>query len=310
MVAIVGPTGSGKSNLALFLAQRYDAEIVNFDSLQLYRFFNVGTAKVPESGRHGIPHHLLDIADPREVFTAGEYARRATAVTTEIAARGRLPLLVGGTGFYLRALLEGLAQAPARDPELRRRLEAAAVQRAGLLHRLLRRMDPLTAARIHANDTNKLIRAIEICILARQPASTLYKRGRTPFHPFIVLKLGLDPDRDQLKKKLDFRAEAMFRGGILDEIRSLLALGYTGDEKPFESLGYKQALAHLRGELTWEQAIEETKLRTRQYAKRQMTWFRRESGIQWLKGFGDEPEVQLSAADKVAFWLKHLPPLA
>jgi tRNA dimethylallyltransferase len=310
LLAIVGPTGSGKSDLAIHLALLYDAEIVNFDSLQVYRYFNIGTAKVPEPDRRGVPHHLIDILDPNESFTAGEYARRAEFVIRDIADRGKLPILVGGTGFYLRALLDGLVEAPLRDEQLRHELLSRGERRAGLLHRFLRRLDPPSATRIHANDTNKIIRAIEVCLLARQPLSNIYQNPRTGLESFITLKLGLAPDRDKLKRRLDMRSELMFRNGIVDEIRSILARSYTGEEKPFESLGYRQALAYVRSEITWEQAIEDTQVKTRQYAKRQLTWFRRESNIEWLSGFGNEPDVERSASDTVANWLKQNPPFA
>lgn len=292
LIAIVGPTGSGKSDLALHLATVLDGEIVNCDSLQIYRYFDVGTAKVLPEARVGIRHHLIDLAEPGDVFTAGDYARHARQALKETTARGRLPLIVGGTGFYLSALLEGLAPGPGRDDGLRERLEGCEARHPGALHRILRRFDATTAARVHPNDVQKLIRAVEICLRARRPASDLFGEGREGLTGYAVLKIGLDPDRTILYGRLNARAERMFReGGLLEEVRALLAAGHSPACKPFQSLGYKQALLHLRGELTLEAAIESTQKVTRHYAKRQWTWFRRDAGVVWLQGLGNEPQI-------------------
>ncbi|MDX2149745.1 MAG: tRNA (adenosine(37)-N6)-dimethylallyltransferase MiaA [Bryobacteraceae bacterium] len=291
LVAVVGPTGSGKSSLALRLAEHFDGEIVNFDSLQMYRGFNIGTAKVGEDERRGIPHHLVDAAAPEETVTAGEYARRARAVLAGIGARGRLPVLVGGTGFYLKALLDGLAPGPQRDTALRTRLEGIERRRRGGLHRILRRIDPATASRIHANDVQKLVRAVEICLLARRPAALVFEAGRDRLQGWTALKLGLNPERQELYDRLDQRTAGMFQTGLVEEVRGLLDLGVPAGAKPFESIGYRQALSVVRGELTLEQAVASTQLATRQYAKRQWTWFRRDSEVQWLQGFGEDPAI-------------------
>ncbi len=198
LVAIAGPTGSGKSDLALALAERYRGEIVNCDSIQVYRGFDIGAAKLPEAARRGIPHHLIDIVGPGELFTAGEYARRAREALGEISARGRLPILAGGTGFYLRALLDGLFAGPTRDQAVRDRLAARETRRAGSLHRLLRRFDPAAAARIHPNDTPKVMRAVEIRMLSRRPATEMFGNGRQALTGYRTLKLGLLPDREAL----------------------------------------------------------------------------------------------------------------
>lgn len=292
LIAIVGPTGSGKSALALRLSIVLDGEIVNCDSLQIYRYFDVGTAKVLPAERSGIPHHLIDLAEPGEVFTAGDYARHARQALEEIAARGRLPLIVGGTGFYLSALLEGLAPGPGRDDGLRGRLEECESRRQGALHRILRRFDATTAVRVHPNDVQKLIRSVEICLRARRPASDLFGEGRDGLRGYRLLKIGLDPDRAILYHRLNVRAERMFReGGLLEEVRAVLAAGHSPASKPFQSLGYKQALLHLRGDLSLEGAIESTQKETRHYAKRQWTWFRHDAEVVWLRGLGNEPEV-------------------
>lgn len=291
-MVIAGPTGSGKSHLALALAERFHGEIVNFDSLQIYRGLSIGTAKPSPAERARVPHHLLDFLDPAAVFNAGAFAKRAQPILNDIAARGRLPILAGGTGFYLKALLEGLNEGPSRDDGLRARLLA----RKGDLHRMLRRLDPTTAARIHPNDRNKTLRALEICLLARQPASRLFQTERQPLPGFRVLKLGLLPPRAVLHARIAARTRAMFAGGLLDEVRALLAQGVSRSAKAFESIGYKECLRHLDAELTLQQAEDLTNIATRQYAKRQITWFRREADIHWLEMLGDQPEAFEAAA--------------
>ncbi len=292
---MLGPTGSGKSELAIQIALAVGGEIVNCDSLQIYRGFDIGTAKVPEAARRGIPHHLIDLVDPGQLFTAGDYARQARAAMHGIAERRRIPVVVGGTGFYLRALLDGLSHGPVRNPALRQRLERREQKRPLSLHRILSRLDPTAASRIHANDTKKVIRALEVRILAGRPITELFARGRDPLTGFRPIKLGLNPPRALLNQRLDARTAGIFEAGLLNEVRALLSSGVPRDAKPFESLGYKQALQLLEGRLTWEQALESTQLETRRYAKRQLTWFRREPAVQWLDGFGDNPEVQAQA---------------
>lgn len=285
---VLGPTGSGKSDLALSIAAAMGGEILSCDSLQVYRGFNIGTAKVPLAARQGIPHHMLDIVDPSEVFTAGDYARLGRACLGEVAGRGRMPVVVGGTGFYLRALLEGLFPGPERDSEIRARLSHREERRAGSLHRLLWRLDPEAAARIHPSDKNKTIRALEVRLLEGRPLSALFRRGRDPLSGFRAVKLGLNPAREALYRRLTTRTARMFADGLIAEARNLLASGVAADAKPFESLGYRQALDVIQGRLTPEQALESTEAATRRYAKRQSTWFRQEPSVHWLDGFGDE----------------------
>lgn len=295
LVVILGPTGSGKSDLALRIAETFNGEIVNSDSLQLYRYLDVGTAKTPPSERRGIPHHLIDILEPAEVFTAGEYARRARPILSEIADCGRLPIVVGGTGFYVRALLEGLMPAPAANDALRRRLNAREERHPGSLHRILRRFDGAAAQRIHANDRKKLIRALELCLSARRPVSELHRMSRDRLTGFGPIKLGLDPPREALYTRLDERSRQIFEHGIVEEVRGILARGIPACAKALESIGYKEALRVIAGDLTPSEAVELTQRNTRRYAKRQMTWFRRESGVFWLGGFGSDTDVQDSA---------------
>ena len=307
LATVVGPTGSGKSALALALAEQFGGEIVNCDSLQLYRGFDIGTAKTTPGARRGIPHHLFDVLTPQESYSAGEYAREARKVIAEIAGRGRLPIVVGGTGFYLRALLEGLPVLPERDDRLRERLLDRERRRPASLHRLLMRMEPGAAARIHTNDVQKTIRALEVRLLTRQalppPAEAHALEG------YAVIKLGLDPDRVGLQQRLENRTRAMFAHGLLEEVQGLLAAGATGSEKPFEALGYKQVLLHLRGEIALKQAIESTIVETRQYAKRQRTWFRRDPEIHWLHGYGDDAEILAQATQADISALSSMPPI-
>ena len=300
LVAVVGPTGAGKSGLALFLAKQFNGEILNCDSIQIYRYFHIGAAKLLPSERQGIPHHLLDFVDPDELFTAGDYSRLGRSVLTSILARRRLPIVCGGTGFYLRALVDGLFEGPGRDEELRHRLLAREAAYPGALHRILSRLDPKSAARIHSNDSTKLLRALEVRLLTRRPLSVLFEQGREQLHGFRTLKIGINPPRDKLYEKLDKRAQAMFgTPGIVEETQSILALGFSSTAKPFASIGYAQALQVLAGTIGREEAIEETQRQTRRYAKRQWTWFRRERNLVWLDGFGTDAAVEQRAADLV-----------
>jgi tRNA dimethylallyltransferase len=291
LVAVAGPTGSGKSELALRIAEEFGGEVVNCDSLQVYRYFDIGTAKLTLAERRGIPHHLLDAIDPDQVFTAGEYARRARAILADIAARDRLPVVAGGTGFYLRALIDGLFEGPSRDQDLRDRLALREARRPGSLHRVLRRLDRAAAARIHPHDVPKVTRALEVCLLTRRPVSALFGEGRAALRGYRVLKLGLLPDRDALYDRLNARCEAMFAAGLVEEVRRILALGFPPESKPFESHGYRQAMQLIRGEISPRDAVFYAQRNTRNYAKRQLTWFRREPGLEWLRGFADTPGI-------------------
>lgn len=295
MIAILGPTGSGKSDLALFLAEHLDGEIVNCDSIQVYRGLEIGSAKLRPELRRAIRHHLIDVIEPDAELTAGAYSRLARRALDDIQLRGKLPVVAGGTGFYLRALLDGLSPAPGRDPDLRIRLSAVLRRRPGALHRFLRRRDPVAAGRIHPNDHQKLIRAIELLALAGRPVSQTQSEPRDALRGFVPLKLGLNPERSALYRKLDERSAAMFHSGLLDETRALLQAGISPRSKAMGSLGYKQAVQVLSGELSLDAAIADCRTKTRQYAKRQMTWFRSEAGVHWLCGFGSEEHVRSEA---------------
>jgi tRNA dimethylallyltransferase len=261
----------------------------------VYRGMELGTAKPTKEERERLTHHLIDVAEPDQPFTAGDYSRQARAALREIAGRGRLPIVTGGTGLYMRALTDGLFAGPERQHELRARLEKSRKRhRESWLHRLLGRLDPASAARIHANDTPKLIRAIEVCLAERKPMSQVL--ARNPLTGFRLLHIGLNPPRQALYERLNQRAVAMFTAGLIDETRCLLAR--YGPVKALDSLGYRQAIAALAGTLSEEAAIEAIQQGHRNYAKRQLTWFRREPEVYWIAGFGDEPET-ISAAAKL-----------
>ena len=300
LVAILGPTASGKTALSLALAQKFNGEIVNCDSVAMYRDFDIGTAKPSADERRRAPHHLFDFVDPAQYVTAGEYARQARQVLAGIHSRHHLPIVVGGTGLYLRALLEGLFRGPQRSEELRERLrESAARHASNHLHRILRRLDRVAAEKVHANDIPKLIRAIEVCLASRQKMSELWQQGRDPLRGFRILRLGLDPDRAVLYERINQRARRMFQTGLIEETERLQQK-YGATAGPLTSLGYKQAVQLLRGELTRDQALLAAQQAHRNYAKRQMTWFRREPEVQWLRGFGDDAETQQEALERVA----------
>ncbi|HEY3769262.1 MAG TPA: tRNA (adenosine(37)-N6)-dimethylallyltransferase MiaA [Candidatus Angelobacter sp.] len=299
LVVILGPTGSGKTALSLRLAEQMHGEIVSCDSVAVYREFEIGTAKPSHSDRQRVPHHLIDVAGPMEVVTAGDYSRLARQVLRDIAARGRLPIVVGGSGLYLRALLEGLFAGPPRSEELRTRLRERATKRgAEYLHKLLRRVDPAAAQTTHANDVPKVVRALEVSISARAPMTDLWQQGRDPLSDFNILRIGLNPERPALYERINQRAREMFSEGLVEETERLAA--QYPSAWPLSSLGYKQALQHLRGELSLEQAIQAAQQGHRNYAKRQLTWFRREQNVHWITGFGSEKAVQKKAEDLVA----------
>jgi len=297
---VLGPTGSGKTALSLALAERFLGEIVNCDSVAMFREFEIGTAKPTAAERARVPHHLLDFVEPSGYITAGEYARQARQVLDQIKERGALPIVVGGTGLYLRALLEGLFAGPQRSEELRQRLRERAEEKgAGYLHRMLGRLDSAAAAKIHVNDTPKLLRAIEVCLASRTKMSELWKQGRDPLRGFRIVRLGLDPDRNLVYRRINQRAQRMFDEGLVEETRSLLEK-YGAAARPLSALGYKQAVALVRGEIDRQTAVQAAQQAHRNYAKRQMTWFRREPDVIWISGFGDDAVVQSEAIRKIA----------
>lgn len=300
MVILLGPTGSGKTALSLALAERFGGEIVSCDSVAVYRGMELGTAKPSREERARVPHHLIDVTTPDRAFTAGDYSRLGRAALHEIAGRGHLPIVTGGTGLYLRALTEGLFAGPARQEEIRSRLRESAERRGSAwLHRMLARLDPATAERIHKNDAPKLIRAIEVCVAARRPLSDLLQgQGKNRLSGFRLLRIGLNPPRAALYERLNRRCAEMFAAGLVEETRGLLA--QYGPVKALDSLGYRQARAVLAGEMSEDEAIAAAQQGHRNYAKRQMTWFRREPEVRWIEGFGDAEETVSAASEMVA----------
>ena len=292
LIAVLGPTASGKSNLALRLARRFRGEIVGCDSVQVYRFLNIGTSKVLKPEQAGIPHHLIDFLNPDQEFTAGQYMALGRRVLSEIGQRGNLPLVAGGTGLYLRALLNGLFDGPSRCESLRGRLQQQARRKGDShLHRLLARVDPESARRILPRDRPKIIRALEVFFLTAKPISLHFRTAPEKLQGFRLLKIGLNPPRDRLYQRIEERVDRMFAGGLVEEVRSILARGYPPDCKPLQSLGYLQVVQCLQGEIPLQVAVEATKQTTRNYAKRQLTWFRKEENVIWFPGFGGEDSL-------------------
>ncbi|HEX4580560.1 MAG TPA: tRNA (adenosine(37)-N6)-dimethylallyltransferase MiaA [Acidobacteriaceae bacterium] len=300
LVVLLGPTASGKTALSLALAEKFNGEIVSCDSVAVYRELEIGTAKPSAAERALVPHHCIDIVSPEHDYSAGDYERDGRAAIAAIAARGRLPIVTGGTGLYLRALLEGLFDGPQRSELLRARLRRSGLRhKSDWLSRVLRRLDPSAAERIHANDTPKLIRAIEVSLEARRPITEAWTAGAQPLTGYRILRIGLVPERAALYHRIDARAAAMFERGLVAETEALIAK-YGGERRVFDALGYRQARQFLSGELTEAQAIEAAQRGHRNYAKRQLTWFRREQEVRWLAGFGDDPAIQQAATDAVA----------
>jgi len=301
LVAIVGPTASGKSALGVKLAEKLGGEVVACDSTQLYRGFDIGTAKPSPSERHGIPHHLMDVLQPGDDATAGGYRLLALQVLEDMRECKRLPVFTVGTGLYLRALLEGLAEVPRRSEELRERLRTSIEDHSpGHLHRILKRFDPEAAQKIAPADEQKLIRAVEVCILARKPISEVHRTGRVPLEGWRVLKAGLMPPREKLVERIHARTDSMLERGWMREVQTLLESGLSEDSKPFDFIGYRELRAVLRGQMNLQAAREAIQQSTRRYAKRQVTWFRKEPGVRWFSGFGDDAAVQ----DRVIEWLQ------
>lgn len=303
LVVVLGPTASGKTALSIQLAERFAGEIVSCDSVAVYRGMEIGTAKPSREERARVPHHLIDIYELDEHSTAGDYARRARKAIAAITARGHLPIVTGGTGLYLRALLEGLFSGPQRSEELRERMKrSSARHRAGWLHDVLGRLDAAAAERIHANDVPKLIRAIEVSVAARRPMTEAWKDGREPLRGYRILRIGLEPERQALYARINERAKKMFDEGLgvdlVEETRRLIAR-YGEQPRALDSLGYRQARAVLRGTMTREEAIAAAQQGHRNYAKRQQTWFRREPVVHWLRGFGDDAAIAAEAEELV-----------
>ena len=294
IIAIVGPTASGKSALGIEVALRIGGEIINCDSVQVYRQIEIATAKVPIAERRGVPHHLIDFVPPQQTFTAADWARAAIQTIDEAESRGKVPVLVGGTGFYLRALRQPFFPSPPTDEELRHRLTLIR-ERYGAerLHRILQRFDPAEAENLHSRDWPRVQRAIEFYLQTGDQIST--HRHSRPAPPQLAARLrifALNPPREALYARINERTDRHFAAGLVDEVRQLLKAGVPPNSSALGAHGYRRVVEHLSGQRTLESGVEQTKLDVRHYAKRQLTWFRREAGVEWIEGFGDDPLVQ------------------
>ena len=304
LIVLVGPTASGKTSLAIRMAGEFGGEIVSCDSVAVYREMEVGTAKPSLEDRTLVPHHLIDVAWPDEAVTAGDYSRLAREALLGITERGKLPIVAGGTGLYLRALVDGLFPAPAPTPELRERLRATAKARgAAYLHRVLARLDAMAAGAIHSNDVPKVVRAIEVSLAAKEPLTTQWEKGRDALTGYRILRLGLAPERARLYERINVRAAAMFDRGLVEETERLVER-YGYECRPLASLGYAEAVAVLRRECSREEAVTRAQQGHRNYAKRQGTWFRREADIRWLQGCGGDDAVVDETMELVRGFLK------
>ena len=288
VVAILGPTATGKSALALAVAERHDGEIINCDSTAVYRGFDIGTDKMARADRRGIPHHLIDIVEPTEEYTAAQYARDAAAAIRDVHARGRLPILAGGTGFYFRALTRGLFPGPGRDAPLRRRLESIAERRGvTFLHRLLRKVDPESALRIQPRDLKRLVRALEVFFLTGRPLTAHFADTTSPIPDVHVVAIGLRLPPAEISERVTRRVDEQFERGLLDEIRTLLARGIPETVRPFGGLVYRQAMEHLHGVRDEPATRALIAQENRRYARRQLIWFRKEPNLSWFDGPGE-----------------------
>jgi tRNA dimethylallyltransferase len=302
LVVVVGATASGKSCLALQLAQDFDGEIVSCDSVAIYREMEIGTAKPPFEDRTLVPHHMIDVVSPDEAYTAGDYSRGAREAIAGITQRGKLPIVAGGTGLYLRALIDGLFPSPPRQPDLRAELRRhAEMHGAEALHQRLAALDPAAADLIHANDVSKVVRAIEVSMSAMQPMTKMWEQGRDALMGYQILRIGLDPARERLYERINLRAAEMFERGLIEETERLVER-YGYECRPLGSLGYAEAVAVLRGEMTRDEAVTNAQQGHRNYAKRQGTWFRKDTEITWLQGAGGDDLVMDEAVRMVTKW--------
>jgi tRNA dimethylallyltransferase len=302
LVAILGPTATGKSALGMAIAERFNGEIINCDSTAVYRGFDIGTDKIPLQQRRGIPHHLIDIADPTDEYTAAQFARDAAAVIADLHAKGKLPIVVGGTGFYYRALTRGLFPGPGKDAELRERLEAIARKKGvETLHRMVTRVDPDSGARIQQRDLKRLVRALEVYFQTGKPLTAHFEDTVSPLGPDVTIgAIALRMPAPWLADRLARRVDEQFEAGLLDEIRALLAAGVPPDARPFGGLVYRQAMEHLRGVRDEASTRALIAQENRKYSRRQLIWFRKEPNLVWFDGPGTNAEVQDSVIRELA----------
>jgi len=301
LVAIVGPTATGKSALGIALAHRFNGEVVSCDSTAVYRGFDIGTDKVPFAERLGVPHHMIDVADPHEEYSAARYAREASEVIRGITARGRLPILVGGTGLYYRALTRGFFPGPARDTALRARLERIADRKGEMrLHALLRRVDSVSAARISPGDRKRVVRALEVYLLTGRALTTHFADTQSPLPEYDVVTFALRIPQEATDARVAARVHAQFRQGLLDEMRGLLAAGVPETAHPFTGLVYRQAIEHLRGVRDEAETRALIVRENRKYSRRQLIWFRKEPNLHWIHAAGEREETQEEVARALA----------
>ncbi len=309
VIGVVGPTGSGKSALAVRLARSFEGEIIGCDALQIYRRLDIGTGKITAGERAGVPHYLLDLIEPDQEFSAADFVHSAAPLVREIDLRGRLPIVVGGTGLYLRSLRRGLFEGPGKMPEIRARISEIALRRGSpYVHRILSRLDPVAAARIHVNDLVRMTRALEVTLASHNKMSDMMLDRRSPLEEYAFIIVGLAPAREELVKRIEQRVEQMFRAGFVDEVRSLVA-DFGTEISAFKAIGYREIVRFLKGDIALDEAKRLTVQATVQYSKRQMTWFRREEGVKWFSGWGDEPELYHEAREYLQVELEHLSPV-
>lgn len=283
LVIVLGTTAVGKSATAILLAEEFNGEIINCDSMQVYKGFDIGTDKISPDLRKNIPHHLLDIADASTQFTAADFVKHALEAIRLIRENQKLPIIAGGTGLYLKVLCEGLFPEGEKDPAIRAKLEQQAKDKGlEFLRESLLKIDPVYAKKIGKRDKIRIIRALEVFHTTQKPISTHFANTRSVVNDFFILKIGLKLERSAIYKKIEDRIDRMFEKGIVKEVQSLLSGGVKPDSPPFRALGYRQVLKHLRGDISLEEAVDLTKKETRHYAKRQMTWFRKMEGICWF----------------------------
>ncbi len=292
LLVICGPTASGKTALAIELAQDFSLEVISADSRQVYRGMDIGTAKATPTERRMVPHHLLDVVDPDQTFSVADFIRLAKAAIAGIRRQGKLPVVVGGTGLYIRGLTEGLLDAPAGDQSLREELLALERDQPGSLYRRLAQVDPPSAERLNAGDLLRIVRALEVYMLAGRPLSEFQREHAFQDRPYVTLKIGLMPERETLYQRIDERAGRMLAEGLLAESRALLDQGYEPGLKSLQTIGYREAILHLQGKLSLEEAIALIQRDTRRYAKRQLTWFRRDSSIIWVDSLAESVKIR------------------
>jgi tRNA dimethylallyltransferase len=279
IIILLGPTGVGKTGASILLAQALGTEIISADSMQIYRGMDIGTAKPSRDERSGVTHHMIDIVDPTESYSAGQYIRAITPIIEDLHLRGKVPLMVGGTGLYIKAVTRGIFAGPSADWDLREELLSAEEAQKGYLYTYLLKTDPEAAGRIERNDTRRIVRALEVCLRGKDRISVLQEKLTKPL-PYDFIKIGITRERRELYRMIEFRIERMLSEGLIEEVKALV--GKKPDKTPLQAIGYKEIASYLRGEITADEAVKLIKRNTRRYAKRQFTWFKKEEGINWI----------------------------